>query len=133
MKLKTFLIINLLITSVTGFSATGKDNLDSLIKKGNQKLIAKYFSDKFASTVHLILLDKDGQYNEQEAAIVLEDFFYSHYVLSCTIHPNGGSNNGTQFFKGTLETSDEKFVISYTHRSIGNQLGITGFKIELKT
>ena len=131
--MKILVIISLLISSLTGFCANGNDNLDSLIKTGNQKLIAKHFSNQFASTLHLKLLDKEAQYTKQEAAIALEDFFNEHHVLSCTIHSNGGSNNGTQFFKGTLETSDGKFVISYTHRSMGNQLGVTVFKIEKDT
>lgn len=102
------------------------DDIAAAIRLGNSATVCKYF----IANIDLKMIDKEEVYSKQQAEMILKDFFAKHPVKKYTIVHIWGSNNGSQYAIGTLETTKGTFKTYYAYKAIGPKIGVTQFKIE---
>ena len=80
------------------------DDVVTAMNTGNANQLSYYFDKMVEITLH----DKSNAYSRRQAEIILKDFFHSHAVKAFRI-VHKGSNNGSEFCIGDLQTKYGKF------------------------
>ncbi|MFT3702942.1 MAG: DUF4783 domain-containing protein [Agriterribacter sp.] len=99
----------LLSVSITMGSASHNffysiDDVVSAINTGNANQLSHYFDNRVDITLH----DKSNSYSSTQAEMILKDFFNSYNVKTFRII-HRGSNNGSEFCIGNLQTRNGIF------------------------
>lgn len=126
MKIKKILLLFIVSISLMSFIGNVMDDIATAVRSGNPATICKFF----IANIDMKLIDKEEVYSKQQAEMILKDFFIKHPVKKYTVAHNWGSNNGSQYAIGTLETAKGKFKTYYAYKASGPKPGVTQFKIE---
>jgi hypothetical protein len=116
----------MLVSAAAAFSQDTSNDIATAIRSGKATEVSKFF----ASSVNLIVLDKEDVYSKAQSELILKDFYSKHTPKSFTIVHNGVSKNGDKFAIGKLETSNGKFRVYFLLKKEGDKSVIQQFRIE---
>lgn len=131
MKMKSAIIIPVILVAFSCLSATGQDQtnipagISIAIKAGNAAELAKYMN----STIELLLLDKEDFYKKNVAEIILKDFFNEYKTKDFTIRHQGAKNDA-QYAIGNLKTEKGDFRVYFLLKKVDQELLIHQIRIE---
>jgi hypothetical protein len=101
-------------------------NIDSAIKTGNSKNIAKYFSN----SITLNLLGNENVYSKVQAEQILKDFLSKNDCANYQLKHQGNSRDKSVFVIGGFNSNDKKFRTYYFLKKEGDIFQIKELKIE---
>jgi len=111
------------------FTSTEQDISDSIVKSissGNAKELAKFFS----SNIDLTLPDFEGMYSQNQAEIIVKEFFAKNPPKKFTVIHKGASKDNSQFTIGKLETEKNKFRVMFLLKKVGEKFQIHQLRFE---
>ncbi|MEO7523594.1 MAG: DUF4783 domain-containing protein [Ferruginibacter sp.] len=121
----TFLAVSFFLSS---FTVTNNiDEIVAALKAGNATQIAKYFDN----TVEIALPDKSNSYSKSQGEMILKDFFSNSPVKSFEIL-HKGENSGSQYFIGTLVTSNGTYRTTVFMKQKGDKQTVQEIRFEPK-
>ena len=126
--MKTRAILSLFIISIffCAFKLDVIDDIASAIRSGNPKNISTYF----IKNIDLKILDQEDIYSQQQAEMILKDFFSKHAVKTFTIAHRSEQKANSQYVIGTLDTNHGKFRTYFLIKIIDGKTRIQQFRIE---
>ena len=126
--MKNKAIVLLLIVSTFSISLTPDmiGEVSTAIRAGNSTNISKHFIER----IDLKVLEKEDVYSKEQAEMILKDFFAKHPVKSFTIAHKSEAKNGSQYFIGTLTTSNGIFRVNFLSKTADSKTLIQQFSIE---
>lgn len=126
--MKNKAIVLLLIVSTFSLSLTidVADLVSTAIREGNSKNISAHFIER----IDLKVIEKEDVYSKEQAEMILKDFFSKHPVKSFSIAHKSEPKNGSQYFIGTLTTTNGVFRINFLSKTTDGKTLIQQFSIE---
>lgn len=129
---KRSLLLLTLIFLLTGISAKAQpgDAVDAIaghLKAADAAKVATYF----ASAVEFTINSDEGTYSRAQAEQVIRDFFLNHRPVTVKIIHRLNSNPNFRLAVLSLSTSKEKYRVSISLSSNGQQFQIKEMRIEL--
>jgi len=126
MKRFSFLLLGIGIVLLSSFTLLSEiDNVVNAIKNGDAAQIARSFDDK----VQLTMPDKSGSYDKAQAESVLKAFFSANMVTGFVII-HKGSNDGSEYCIGTLQTKNGTYRTTVFMKQKGNAEVLQELKFE---
>ncbi len=105
----TFLLFGLVITTLVS-DAQVPDEIVLGLKKGNVKLLSKYFNQN----IELVVLENENVYSKAQAQQIVSNFFNNYIPEEFTVLHNSNSNNeGAKYVIGNLKTLKGNFRVYF--------------------
>ena len=102
-------------------------DISTALSQGDTKTVARHFN----SSVQVILLNREGMYNDSQAELILKNFFSQHQPTSFDLRHEGGSETrGSRFLIGTLYTKSGTYRVSLFIKSIDGNMKIHQVRVE---
>ncbi|OYT16312.1 MAG: hypothetical protein B7C24_08400 [Bacteroidetes bacterium 4572_77] len=121
-KLQLFIFI-LLSINIFAQNEQSFNQIAQRIKQNNSQGIAAFF----APTIDMTIESIDGTYSQQQAQVLLKDFFKRHQTKSFNITHKGSSNKKTFYAVGTLVSQDKTWDV---YILLNQELKIVQLQIE---
>lgn len=127
--MKKILAAFLMFISVNLFAQTDiTTDVEGLIKAGNSKELAKYFTDNIDLAIDHS--DYDDIASKSQAEQILKKFFDACGVKSFSVKHSGKSQLGIEYRIGELETSCGKHRVTINLKKVGDAYLIHQLRIE---
>lgn len=118
-----------ILALLAGFSLGAQDitgNVAKAIEGGQAAKLKQYIGD----SVDLLVKDKEGSYNADQAYGLLNDFFTSHSVVSFKIMHKGTSKLNDEYRIGDLVTKQGTYRVTFFIHKTAKGMKIKQLRIE---
>ncbi len=125
-KMFSFLFISLL--AVSAYSQENVEipsEISMALKSGDAAQLSNYLNDN----VEMVILDKEGIYNKNQAEVILNDFFKKNPPRRFSLLHQGGKTK-SKYGIGNLETADETFRVYFLLKETNGKQIIHQLRIE---
>lgn len=95
------------------------------LKAGDTAELVNYLNDN----VEMVILDKEGIYNKDQAEVILRDFFTKNPPRRFNLMHQGGKTK-SKYGIGNLETSDQTFRVYFLLKETNGKQLIHQLRIE---
>lgn len=121
-----FGIVSLLIVTFSAPADVPYSDIESAFLKKNAEAVAKMGNDKLLISV----LGKESIYSNQQATLVLKDFFTKHPVSTFKFIFKGKENQEGSFAIASYEAKSEKFRFTFHFKKSDANFKIIRLNIE---
>ncbi len=119
----------ILFTLINAYSfSQDQSELGSYLEDGNSTKLTSYFSE----SIELEILGDKGVFNQQQATIVLNDFFKSNPPSKYFVKHKGGGDNKAIFEIGSLLSNGNEYRTYLLYNEVANKPQIIELRIELE-
>lgn len=130
MKILSFLIFSILVTSSVGQPHPSQDNIIDKVVNAIKAMDANKLASYFNETVDLEAGESDGSYSKTQAEIIFRQFFKNHPLTSFSLNHQGSSNDGSKYLIGTYKTAKIEYRVYVLMKLIDEQMRIQEIQFE---
>ncbi|MCD6597346.1 MAG: DUF4783 domain-containing protein [Bacteroidales bacterium] len=125
---KMFSFLFIILLAVSAYSQENVEipsEISMALKSGDAALLSNYLNDN----VEMVILDKEGIYNKDQAEVILNDFFKKNPPRRFSLLHQGGKTK-SKYGIGNLDTADQTFRVYFLLKETNGKQIIHQLRIE---